>query len=169
MGTPVLKAQGSGSSTLLARIRPWCHAECAFAFQSRVRLWWTRYATERYPLTFMIFPFITSHDNKHWGELTGVQKIHWHSWSMVILSRDCSHRQSLQVTSGAGIRSPEGGFSAVMVRHWSPSTESISLSAASSIPIENKNKNKVRNNITVNITNGRHLYLGVWLSKSSRP
>lgn len=113
----------------------------------------------------MTFPFLTFPRYKHWGELTGVQKIHWHSWRIVILSRDCSHRQSLQVTSGAGIRSPGGGFSAVMVRHWSPSTEPISLSSASSIPIGKKKQSK--NVITINTANGKHVYLGIWLTKSS--
>lgn len=59
-----------------------------------------------------------------------VQKMHRHSWSVVILSKDCSHRQSLQVTRGARGRSPGVGFSAVMVRQCSLSTESISLSSA---------------------------------------
>lgn len=59
-----------------------------------------------------------------------VQKMHWHSWSVVILSRDCSHRQSLQVTRGARARSPGVEFSAVMVRYWSLPAEPISLSSA---------------------------------------
>lgn len=63
------------------------------------------------------------------GELTSVQKRHWHSWSVVILSRDCSHRQSLQVTRGDGARSPGVGFSVVMVRQWNLPAEPISPSA----------------------------------------
>lgn len=64
---------------------------------------------------------------KHQGKLTAVQKMHRHSWSVVILSKDCSHRQSLQVTRGARARSPGIGFSAVMVRQCSLPTEPISL------------------------------------------
>lgn len=56
-----------------------------------------------------------------------VQKTHWHSWSVVILSRDCSHRQSLQVRRGARARSPGSGFSAVMVRQWRSPAEPTSL------------------------------------------
>lgn len=67
---------------------------------------------------------------KHQRKLTAVQKMHWHSWSVVILSRDCSHRQSLQVTRGARARSPGVEFSAVMVRYWSLPAEPISLSSA---------------------------------------
>lgn len=58
-----------------------------------------------------------------------VQKRQWHSWSVVILSRDRSHRQSLQVTRGDGARSPGVGFSVVMVRQWNLPAEPISPSA----------------------------------------
>lgn len=60
-----------------------------------------------------------------------VQNMHRQSWSVVILSRDCSHRQSLQVTRGAMARSPAVGFGAVMVRQESLPTESISLPSVS--------------------------------------
>lgn len=59
--------------------------------------------------------------------------MHRHSWSVVILSRDCSATGRVcKVTRGARARSPGVGFSAAaMVRQWSLPTEPISLSSAS--------------------------------------
>lgn len=84
---------------------------------------WTRQAIPSHSSIHLPLPCFCN--VKALTDLTAVQKMQLHSWRVVILSREYSQRQSLQVRRGSRANSPASDLSAVMVWGQAFPAESI--------------------------------------------